>query len=273
MTKNTSSDFSRYLSNVKVVPLGELYIHEEIIPSILDEILRSLHAEKIQKDPVIVDRESNVVLDGMHRVAALKELGADKILALLVDYSSPSVQVKSWCRSIKDLGREELVSRLKSMGLAFSRGDRRRRIRLFFPEETYSFDVEASVEELSHLVKKIEDQLKSCGARIEYDVVEDAVSKLKKGEVEAVISLPEISKEDVVRVARSGQVFAHKSTRHIIPMRVLRVNFPIEYLMPEHTLEEANETLARILKSKKPRLLPPGSVLDRRYEEEVILLE
>ncbi len=45
--------------------------------------------------PIIVDKKSNVILDGHHRVFALKKLGCHKIPALALNYQSRRIDVKS----------------------------------------------------------------------------------------------------------------------------------------------------------------------------------
>lgn len=72
-------------------------------------------AQEIQRDgflfyPVVVDRASLVILDGHHRVCALKELGCELIPAYLVDYGDCSIKVASWRPEIA-VNKENVISR------------------------------------------------------------------------------------------------------------------------------------------------------------------
>lgn len=58
------------------ITLGELYrlhIHEEIIPEKTAELVEKIPHDGVFIHPIIVDRDSYVVLDGMHRVAAARD--------------------------------------------------------------------------------------------------------------------------------------------------------------------------------------------------------
>jgi hypothetical protein len=80
-----------------------------------------------------------------------------------------------------------------------------------------------------------------------------------------------ISKSDIVEVALSGRIFAPKSTRHIIPARPMAVNIPTDWLWGDLSLGETNRRMVDLLKSKRIERLPPGQVLDRKYDEELFV--
>ena len=56
-------------------------------------LVRQIEAEGEISRPIIVDKRSFMVLDGHHRLAALKRLGAIRVPAYLVDYQNPGVRV------------------------------------------------------------------------------------------------------------------------------------------------------------------------------------
>ena len=60
---------------IKLEKVENLHIHEEVIPNILHKLTEDIRADNLFKHPVIVDSKTLVVLDGMHRVAATKNLG------------------------------------------------------------------------------------------------------------------------------------------------------------------------------------------------------
>ena len=51
-------------------PVPKLRPHEETIESNTREMVAQLKRDGAQKDPIIVDGATGVVLDGMHRLAA-----------------------------------------------------------------------------------------------------------------------------------------------------------------------------------------------------------
>ncbi len=86
--KMTASNF-----DIDLLPIAELKAHEETHPDralrIKGEILKS----GAVLTPLWVDERHRIVLNGHHRLAALKELGCVYVPVLLVDYGSPSVSV------------------------------------------------------------------------------------------------------------------------------------------------------------------------------------
>ncbi len=86
---------------IKLEEIKKLYIHEEVIPSIVKWLSREIN-RGICRNPVIVDKETLVVLDGMHRVAALQHLGCKLIPVCLVNYNNSSIRVESWFRTIEN---------------------------------------------------------------------------------------------------------------------------------------------------------------------------
>lgn len=81
---------------VVLVPIDSLRSHEEVIEKHVNELIKAIASAKKLYYPVLVDEETMIVLDGHHRVEALKRLGAKFIPAILVDYRSNDVIVGSW---------------------------------------------------------------------------------------------------------------------------------------------------------------------------------
>ncbi len=74
-------------------------------------------------------------------------------------------------------------------------------------------------------------------------------------------------------MALRGEVFTHKTTRHVIPIRPLFVNAPLELLYGTLSLKKANETFVEYLSKKQITRLPRHQILDRRYDEELYVFK
>ena len=81
-----------------VRPLKALRPHEETIPAHVSDLAAEMNREGVQKDPIITDSESATILDGMHRLAALKALRIANAVCCSVDYSSRAITVSRWAR-------------------------------------------------------------------------------------------------------------------------------------------------------------------------------
>jgi ParB-like chromosome segregation protein Spo0J len=83
------------------VDIDKLKEHEDTDAKHFKELTKEIKSDGILKRPIAIDRNTNVVLDGEHRLRILKEMGYDKIPAVFVDYSSPKIMVLPWRRGEK----------------------------------------------------------------------------------------------------------------------------------------------------------------------------
>ncbi len=104
--------------DIALVEIDELLLHEATISGSLDGLMEEIERSGILRSPVIVGRESLVVLDGMHRMEALRKLGCRFMCVCLVDYASPGIKVDRWCRVISSpIPIEDFISRFGELGV------------------------------------------------------------------------------------------------------------------------------------------------------------
>jgi len=272
--------------DIAVLDVSSLRVHEEIIPELLNQLTYSIESDGCVRHPIIVDRRSLVVLDGVHRVSALQKLSISRVPAYLVDYDSPAIRVLSWYRSVTGVSNvQQVISQAKRAGCALKQIDT-------FNEKVIGVSPTAAVLKLpkqvflvncpfNHLseaydiIGRIEETWRAAGLTIRYEAERDALKKLEQGRVDAVLCTPKISKDEIVKSALSGRVFEWKATRHVIPARPLSVNVPLSLLKDtSKSLAEVDHELIDLLKRKKLKQLPSGSIVEgRRYEEEVYVFE
>jgi len=89
------------MGKIKILPIKKLLIHERINRCRLAEVKSWFERDGFVKNPIIIDQENFIILDGHHRVRALIELGYNKIPAVLVDYFSQAIRVGSRRKNIK----------------------------------------------------------------------------------------------------------------------------------------------------------------------------
>ena len=263
--------------------VDKLHIHEETIPDVLNKLAEKIKADGYFIHPIIVDGKTLVVLDGMHRVAAIQDIGYRFIPVCLVDYDNPHIVVGSWYRLIDGLSEMEEVSNvLKELNLtmedcsletAYGLVEKREASTAIFSQSKCLavYGQQKNIRETYYTIKQIELKLQSKGYSIRYDTEKGAKETVYLGKVSAALMTPTVSKEEIVKTALAGKVFAHKTTRHTIPARPMYINVPLEWLYGKLSLSKANEGLAKLLSSKKLKRLPLGRVLDRRYEEELYM--
>ena len=262
--------------------LDKLHVHEETIPELVENLARKISDDGSFFHPIVVERGHSVVLDGMHRVAASKKIGFRYIPVCLVDYDNPNIQVGSWYRLFQNPSLQEALEVCVGLGLSVQEGsfdghlkliERREAIAALFSNER-SLALQGAARDIKDaydLIRDIGDHLRRRGSMIRYDTENEAQKNVNDGRTSIGLATPVISKSEIVEVALSGRIFAPKSTRHIIPARPMAVNIPTDWLWGDLSLGETNRRMVDLLKSKRIERLPPGQVLDRKYDEELFV--
>jgi len=81
------------MNNICLINIEELKEHEEIRPDYLEELKNEILSDGILKMPIAVDKKTYIILDGHHRLHALKKIGCKRIPVILFDYQSPEIEV------------------------------------------------------------------------------------------------------------------------------------------------------------------------------------
>lgn len=269
---------------IRLEELARVKIHEEIIPELLEELAGQIRADGVAKHPVIVDLNTLVVLDGMHRVAAIEKLGCKYLPVCLVDYRNPHLYVGCWHRVVRgEVGAEELLNVPKSLGLevraaspheALEALEDRRGAAALLTKQGCHLLGGGGLRESYGLVREIEGAFRRGGLEVEYATERDAKQAVGSGEAAAAIMTQRARKEEVIEAALSGNLFAHKTTRHVVPARPMGIDVPLGWLRGTFPLEEVNRMLVERLSRRALKRLPKGSLFEgRRYEEELYIFE
>ncbi len=269
---------------IGVKPIDEVHIHEETIPKLLVQLISDIKHNGEVRNPLIVDSNTSAVLDGMHRVTALREIGCRYLPVCLVDYTSPKITVGCWYRVVRDwVGESKLLSILDYLGLqtahsTFEEAKRSLESRLatmsiFTARNCYLARApRTDIMESYRWVKRFEETATGEGLHISYETEADAEWQVRSGRYPAALLVPRTTKDEVVRSALSGKLFAHKTTRHTLPARPVNINVPLEWLKGEKPLEEVDGMVAEQLSKRKLVRLSRGSVYEgQHYDEELLV--
>lgn len=218
--------------SLKITLLSQLKPHEDTLSTEVEKIKAALLSSNIQKSPLIVDAETGVILDGVHRYKAMVEIGLRYVVIYAVEYSKPEIVVRRWlpCAQRADLSsvkealyqetveNSEAVSAVEERQAPFALLTKKggylsaQRFRSIF-EAYWSgwrlFQRTASVTEFSSDAESIESLLK---------------------EFELILYRPTLNKKDVVENALKGGLFPPKSSRHILPSKPKDICFRLSYL-------------------------------------------
>ena len=97
---------------IEIVPIEGLRPHEGLDPKLVAEIRESIGSEGVLLEPILVERSHDVILNGHHRVAALRELGCRRVPAYVVDYFDARIELTRWPQADVDfVTKEEVIER------------------------------------------------------------------------------------------------------------------------------------------------------------------
>ena len=257
--------------------VASLRPHEDIIPTNVQKLALEMSKDGVQKDPIIIDRDSATVLDGMHRLAAFGALRIENAVCCSVDYSSKAVTLRRWARVYttttgdsfeQALGPSTTLHRT-TLAEAFGALEMREKgYAVLTSQAAFVPDGKADLPTALESVRGFDDVSRERGWERQF-VPEDDVDLPLQEPRNFVVLLSRLTKDDVVSAGRTGRLFPCKTSMHLIDPRPVAVNFPIAELNAA-----TSKTLQERLKGKEGRLLPPDSTYEgRRYKERLLVLD
>lgn len=114
-----------------LLPIDRLRAHEEFEEENVVELIDEIRRDGVFADPIWVARDSLVILNGHHRVEALRRLGAVRAPAWVFAYDSDAVSLEPW-RPGLPITKAEVVARARS-GALFPPKTTRHRVRESLP--------------------------------------------------------------------------------------------------------------------------------------------
>ncbi len=280
MDVDTSSD--AYLIRNAKIPIrlslrriSDLVAHEVTVRRDLDSLIGLLTRDPLLRHPLVTDERTGLVLDGTHRLAALKELGCEFAPCALVDYRDPRIIVERWFRKIEGATLDNFKTQIATIQHEPETSSRvddcllsreccavleNHESRLVFRS------AEKNPVNLAKASFEIERIAREKGLRVAYEDTKSIPSN--NG---FALSTIRVTKEEILEASSERKVFPPKTTRHIIPSRPLGVGIMLARLKQQN-FAEAQERFLKHLRSKSLTQKPEGSwVGSRRYEEEVLL--
>jgi L-serine kinase (ADP) len=257
---------------LKIKPTADLKAHEETVDAFSIELASKIRREGIQRDPILVDERSGVVLDGMHRLAAFKRIGVPNIVVCSIDYDSPGVKLFRWCRAVSKpskalfdgLKRELRLSDLPSE----IRGDEGRSstVVVMYRGKAYRSNRRTPMKDVPDAIRRFDRVVAQAGRTPEF-LDEASLREAVKGDA-LILVTPKFQKRHVIQAGRTGALLPPKSTLHVFPLRPLGIDYPLENLVP------GTDDIDRHLAGRKQKTLDgPASHGGRLYRERLLVFE
>lgn len=80
-------------NRIVLLNIDKLKAHEAVDKKRLIDLLAKIKNDRYLKNPVVVEDKHFIIIDGHHRVAALKKIGAKKIPSYLINYQNKNIRV------------------------------------------------------------------------------------------------------------------------------------------------------------------------------------
>jgi len=271
------------MPDLRVLPVADLLLHEQHDPLRSAPLLQRLQADGVLKNPTIVapvpGEQRYVVLDGAHRVTAMRELGIAHIAVQVVDYEDPELILDTWHHLVKGVSVAHFKQMLRAaQGVKVEAADgvhararlARREILAFveYPDgEVRTVQASGDLHERTRRLNEIVDLYKVQG-RIFRANTDHLPSLLPiYDDVAALVVFPRFAPAEIIDLARVGACLPAGITRHLIPRRALRINLPLTVLGSDASLPEKNAWLVDWMKQKV------ASKAARFYAESTFLFD
>ena len=115
LSSSLHSLMDEIFNQIKIAPTSKCLVHEGTVEKWVEDIASNIKRDKNLKNPIIVTEHKGhyVVLDGMHRFAAMTQLGIPDILIYEVDYNSPKITLGGFdAFTFKKVNAEKLLAEL-----------------------------------------------------------------------------------------------------------------------------------------------------------------
>ena len=256
-------------NKLQIIPLEKLRPHEEIITYNLQKLRESMLNLGRLVDPLVVDSKHFIVIDGNHRRRVLEMIECPNAACQLIDYLNPEIGLGTWYPVSKTINYCDIAG-VKCEPVDFDAGraaiERMEATFLFTKKkdgkkECYLFDSnERSVQGVIAQQRKFITSLE--GRDLQY-VADDKMNEYLDAGY-GVFCRRTYRKEEIIAEALAGRQMPPKSTRHIIPDRIIRLNLHLGWL------SESPEVAKQMMDDSLKKRLNEGSI--RRYVEPVIVL-
>ena len=255
------------IKELEIRETKSLLQHEQVISSNLKRLKEAMLNTAYLVDPLVVDKKTGLVLDGNHRLKVLDIIECPFTVCQVVDYKREDIKVGTWYPTVElkpdeifkldsiryeKIDPEQGIDAVKNLRAPFM---------LQTKDECYllnsgKYKLMEMVEEQNYILSLLEK------SAVYYLPEEDIQTRLGQGY--SVFTRRPYTKEEIIKAGQDHSPFPPKSTRHLIPGRIIRLNMRLGCL--HHSKEEATKELKHMLEVRAYS----GNV--RKYFEPVVVI-
>ncbi|MCP4631422.1 MAG: ParB N-terminal domain-containing protein [candidate division Zixibacteria bacterium] len=271
------------LPNLRFISIDKLFNHEAYDEIQVQRLLDQIKRDGCLRNPIIVAQlpssDKILVLDGVSRINALKEIGCRDVIVQKVDYTNPLIHLDSFCWVIESVSRPQVENRLSALGFfgipsSPEEGIRKiannQAVLYFLFKDGSGLHVPLKTDILYERIEALRLITESFNNIFENHIIDQPVdysmlfNRFDKGNVLSVF--PKFTKEDVLYAAENGFHLPFGVTTFSIPDRVLGLSIPLSVLISKDPVTEKDSYLLELLKIRLSKHRA------RYYSESVVIL-
>lgn len=271
---------------MRIIPIDQICQHEMEDATRTRRLKERILADGHLKNPVVVskiekDSQRYVLLDGLHRVEALRDIDSKDVVTQVVDYFNENIKICSWWQLISGPTAREVLKTIESISSLeledVSDSDlgalkhRNEAIACLILKNKQAFIIKGEkVRGLERKASILANMIDSLHMSFEMHRVMDTEARIvfrEQKNATAMLSFPVFEKDEIVRLAIGKSKLPAGITRHIIPWRALGLSVKLELLRDEVPVRKKNELLNRIVEERSEQ----GSI--RFYPEPVVVFD
>jgi hypothetical protein len=246
--------YSTDLPDLRILPANALIPHEDCDPRRVVRLSKRLEEDGILKNPPVVtsipDCENYVVLDGANRALSFVKLAIPHIIAQLVSYQESGVEVDTWYHVVAGMDITEFENALTLItGLHLQECSLEDARSALANHQAAAYIISAegvrmvsnSSTTLKHDTALLNALVSVYKGKADIYRASNDIWEIQKPyypNITALVVFPRLSPADIIHAAQSGEMIPTGITRHIIPHRALNINFPMDVLQKDWSLEQ-----------------------------------
>ncbi len=266
------------LPDLRIVPTDAVLLHEESDGDRVARLRRRLDAEGVLRNPPVaaaLEADAYVVLDGANRVTALREAGVPHQLVQVVDYEDPAVVLDVWAHALPDdgvlradAGRGTTPWRaMPADAVPGALDDGWLACAVLTRSGAYGLPADGGLADRVKMLAGVVARYTRRGPIYRVEAAGLEALGPEYGRTAALVLFPTLTKQDIRTIARLEVKLPSGISRHIVPLRALRVDVDLSIL---RAAEPATAKQTRLEEVIRARLLEHRV---RHYPEPTVLYD
>jgi len=246
---------------LKIIRLDKLVVIEHYDTQRTAPLIDRLRSSGVLRNPPIVSPFNDqsgryMVLDGTNRTTALTKMGYPHVIVQVVEPDSPNLKLQTWNHVLWGYPTDDFnenILKISDISLKSHKGNldlekmwQANSLCLIQTSDSQSVQVRIPDPEIIIKVRKLNEIVSSYKNIAKFDRTKqtdiDSLSNMYD-DFTGLIIFPPFNIDEIMDLCGEGHLFPPGITRFSITPRALRINYPLDDLAADRSLNEKNEQL------------------------------